>query len=213
MPLNPPPLIAMNLGLIVQGLKRSDQSRTAEVTFAVDVIAGASSANAQDAIDDFQANFNAQWASIIDTDVTILQPTIKLGDGTSVPYEAIAAGATAVGGDVTAKVPANSAALIKKSTGFGGRFNHGRTYFPFLLDQNSVSENGTVDGATITAINGVAATFLAQLTTDGTAMVIAQKVFNAPLAPHYVTHINMGNPVTSYAIEPLIGTQRRRLGR
>lgn len=213
MALNPPPLIAMNLGLIVQPLKRSDQSRTAEITFAVDVVAGASPANAQDAIDDFQANFNTQWQGGIDTDVTILAPTIKLGDGTSVPYEAIAAGAPVLGLDAADKVPAQVAGLFKKSTGFGGRFNHGRTYFPFFLESAGVSENGTVGAGVLAAFNPIAATFLAQLVTDGTPMVIAQKVFNAPLAPHYVTHINMGNPVTSYILEPLVATQRRRLGR
>jgi hypothetical protein len=213
MPLNPPPLIAANLGLIIQPLKRSDQSRTAELTFAVDVIAGASSANAQDAIDDFQANFNAQWAVGVDTDVTFLQPTIKLGDGTAVPYEAVAAGATINGSDVVDKVPPNVAVLIKKSTGFGGRSNHGRTYFPFLLSQANCAENGTISGATISAYNTVCAAMLAQLLVDGTGMVIAHKVFNTPLPPHHVTSITMGAPVTSWAVEPLVGTQRRRLGR
>jgi hypothetical protein len=213
MPLNPPPTIQANLGLIVQPLKRSDQSRTAELTFAVDVIAGASAANAQDAIDDFQANFNTQWQAGIDTDVTILQPTIKLGDGSTVPYEATAAGAPVNGLDAADKLPPNVAALFKKTTGFGGRFNHGRTYFPFLLEVAGVSENGTVSAGVLAAFNPVAANFLAQLNTDGTAMVIAHKTFNAPLPPHHVTAITMGNPVLSYVMESLIATQRRRLGR
>jgi len=213
MPLNPSPLIAMNLGLIVQPLTRSDQSRAAEITFAVDVIAGASAANAQDAIDDFQANFVAQYTSSLDTAVSIGKPTIKLGDGTSVPYEAVASGAVTAGSDATTKMPPNVALLIKKTTGFGGRFNHGRTYFPFLLQDIMVNENGTLAAGVQASQDAVAAAFLAQLVTDGTPMVIAQKVFNTPLAPHYVTHINMGQPVTGYATEPLIATQRRRLGR
>lgn len=213
MPLNPSPLIAMNLGLIVQPLLRTDMSRAAEITFAVDVIAGASAANAQDAVDDFQANFVAQWTANLDSQCQILPPSIRLGDGTSTPYEAVAAGATSLGGSGSTFMPPNVALLLKKNTGFGGRFNHGRTYFPFILQDAQVNENGSVPGATQAVFDGIAATFLAQLTTDGTAMVIAQKVFNVPLAPHYVTHINMGQPVTSYKSEPLIATQRRRLGR
>lgn len=209
-----PPTIQNGLMLITQGLVRSDMSRVAEVTFACIDLTGGTAADAQDDIDDFQANFNATIGAQLDSEVTILKPTIRMGDGSSTPFEAVAAGATIVGGGVVTSLPPNCALLVKKTTGFGGRHNRGRTYFPFLLDESHVAENGTIDNAELSAFNALMATFLAQLSTDGMKMVIAERIFDLPHPPHHVTQIvTTGNPVTSYVCEPLVATQRRRLGR
>ncbi len=213
MTLNPPPTIEIGLGLVVQPLKRADQSRSAEITYALNCAGVPSAAVAQDSIDDFQAAFNAAFGPYFDTDVTILKPLIKLGDGSTTPFEAEAAGATILGADATNKAPPNVALLVKKTTGLGGRKNHGRSYFPFFIGTAQVSENGTIDGVTLAALDLVMAGFLAQLTLDTIPMVIAHKTFNVPLPPHFVTAFHTGPLVTTYANEPLIATQRRRLGR
>ena len=213
MPLNPPPTIELGLGLIVQPLQRSDQSRAAEVTFAVNVAGVPSPTVAQDSIDDFQTAFQTRWGPQLDTDVTILQPSIKLGDGSTTPFEAIGAGAVANGANAGAQVPPSVALLLKKSTGLGGRQNHGRTYMPFVLLQAQVNENGTIPSATLAAFDTIAAQFVNDLIADGIPMVIAHKTFNAPLPPHHVTALHTGPLVTSWTSESLIGTQRRRLGR
>lgn len=213
MPLNPPPTIETGLALIVQAMQRSDMSRAAEVTFALNVAGVPDATVAQDAVDDFQANFNATWLAVLDNQVTVGKPTIKLGDGSTTPFEAVAAGAIALGGAAGTKLPPNVALLVKKSTGLGGRANHGRTYFPFVLENPQVNENGTIVGASQAALQTVADAFLAQLTADGEPMCIAHKQFNVPLPPHFVTHITTGPLVTSYTVEQLIATQRRRLAR
>lgn len=213
MPLNPPPTIEIGLGLVVQALLRSDMSRAAEVTFALNVAGVPSPAVAQDAIDDFQTNFVAAIGPVLDSQVTIEQPTIKLGDGSTVPFEAIGAAPVSVGGAAGTKLPPNVALLVKKRTGVGGRKNHGRTYFPFVLEDPQVNENGTLVPASQAALDLQMGAFLSQLSLDTTPMCIPNKTFNVPLAPHFVTALHTGPLVTSFVCESLIATQRRRLGR
>jgi hypothetical protein len=212
MPLNPPPTIFTGLGLITQPLLRTDMTRAAQVTFACLDLTGGTAAAAQDMVDDFQANFNANMAPNIDNEVQIQPPTIRMGNGTTVPFEAVAAGATIAGGAAETSPTPNVAVLIKKSTGFGGKANRGRTYMPWFVDVSRVFENGTLDPVYTAAIQVHLSAFLAQLSADGTQMVIANKIFNTPLPPHYVTHITTTtNPVLSYNVEGIVATQRRRV--
>ena len=213
MPLNPSPTIEIGLGLIVLPLQRSDMSRAAELTFALNVAGVPSAAVAQDAVDDFYDAWQSAYAPSIDTQVTILPASIKLGDGSTTPFEAVSASAVVNGGDASLKMPPNVALLIRKNSGLGGRRNHGRTYVPFILQQAGVLENGNLGPGIVAGFDLVNAAFLSQLVTDGNPMVIAHKTFNVPLPPHFVTALHTGPLVTSYKTESLIGTQRRRLGR
>lgn len=213
MPLNPPPVITSNLALIVQKLQRSDMSRASEVTFACLTTGTPSLALAQDTIDDFQANFNGTLRNLIDTNVAVPPPTVRLGDGTDVPYEAVAAGASVNGLDANVFVPPNVAFLFKKTTGVGGRKNRGRMYLPFALATSDVGENGVIVGAAVTGGTTQSSAFLAALIVDAMPLVIANKSFNTPLPPHYVTVISAGQNVTAFAAEGTVATQRRRLGR
>jgi hypothetical protein len=213
MPLAPPPTIETGLGLVIQPLIRNDMTRAAELTYALNVAGVPSAAVAQEAIDDFQGDFVTFLAARLDTAVTIGQPSIRLGDGSTTPFEAVGSAAPSVGGNGATVVPPNVALLMKKTTGLGGRNNHGRSYLPFCLDQTSVLENGTVLVATLGVFNGIATTFLADLVADGIPMVIPHKAFNVPLAPHYVTAVSTGPAVIGYGAESIVGTQRRRLGR
>jgi hypothetical protein len=213
MPLNPPPTIENGLGLISQQLLRSDMTRAAEVTFAITASGVMGPSVAQDSIDDFQANFNATFGSVMDGQVLVLAPTIRLGDGSDIPFEATASGVVINGGSPGTFMPPSVALLLKKTSGIAGKTHRGRSYFPFMLPTSVVSENGTVDPTEVNAINTIAATFLAQLVTDVIPLVIPNKVFNTPLPPHHVTAINTGPLVAQYLAESKIATQRRRLDR
>lgn len=213
MPLNPPPIIQTGLALIVQKLQRNDMSRASEVTFGLLAAGAPSLAAAQDVVDDFQVNFNATLRNLLDTNVSVQPPTVRLGDGSTTPFEAVAAGAAANGLDANTFVPPNVAFLFKKTTGVGGRKNRGRMYLPFALATSDVGENGVIVGAAVSGGTTQAAAFLAQLITDATPMVIVNKAFNTPLPPHFVTVISAGPNVTAFAAEATVATQRRRLGR
>jgi hypothetical protein len=213
MPANPPPVIDDGLALIAQKLLRSDMSRAAEVTFALTTGPGATLAIAQDTIDDFQVSFNGAWAATFDSEVSILPPTIRLGTGTDTPYEATAGGAGTVGGSANAFPPPQVACLFKKGTGVGGRKNRGRTYFPFLLSNANVTENGNLVAGVAAALTTVGNTWLAALLADTSPMVIANKVIDHSFTPPRVTFVHIGEQVTSFSCEQLVATQRRRLGR
>lgn len=213
MPLHPPPTIAASLGLVVQKLQRTDMSRAAEVTFGLTVSGTPSLAVAQDAIDDFQVNFNATLRNLLDTQVVCAPPTIRLGDGSNVPFEAVAAGAAANGLDANTFVPPNVAFLFKKTTGVGGRKSRGRMYLPFALATSDVSENGTIAGAAVSGGTTQSTAFLTQLATDTTQMVIVNKTFDTSGPKPFVTAITIGPTVLTFAAEATVATQRRRLGR
>lgn len=213
MPLHPPPTIGIGTALVVQKLQRTDMSRAAEVTFCLQLAGTPSVALAQDAIDDFQVNFNATLRNLLDTQVVVAPPTIRLGDGSNVPFEAVAAGAPANGLDANTFVPPNVAFLFKKTTGVGGRKNRGRMYLPFALATSDVSENGTIAGAAVSGGTTQSTAFLAGLVADATAMVIENKTLDTSGPKPFVTAITSGPTVLTFAAEATVATQRRRLGR
>ena len=186
-------------------------SRAALVTFATECTGTPSGALAQTSVNSFQSAFNAHIGNLLDSEVTVDFPTIRLGAGTTTPYEAVANGSSITGGSTSTTVPPNVAVLIKKSTALGGKHNRGRTYIPFLVDVSHVSENGTIDTGTLNTIQTAVTAFFNALTAASIPMCIANKVFNVPLPPHFVTSVNTGPLVTSYVVETLVATQRRRL--
>lgn len=211
MPLNPPPTIDNKLALIVQPLLRTDMTRPALLTFALSIPGTPGIGVAQTTVDDFQTIFNNRFTAILDNEVEALQPTCRLGDGSTTPFEAVASGAIGTGGSTASTLPPQNAVLLKKNTGVGGKKNRGRTYLPFFVDAAHVSESGKLDSTAITAAQTACNNFLSDLHSGPGDLVIANKVFNVPLPPHHVTAINTGPAVTSYVVEVLLATQRRRI--
>lgn len=211
MPLHPQPNIEMGLLLVTQPLQRSDMSRGALVTFAMDCSSTPTLAGAQDAVDDFQDAFNARLAPSFDSQVIIGQPFAKLGQGLTAPFEVVGSSVAIAGGASLSVPPPQVCALVKKTTSIGGKANRGRTYFPWFVDQSHIAENGIIDSAEVAGLQTHITNFLGDITATGTPMCIANKVFNVPLAPHYVTEINIGPLVTAYTLEPTVATQRRRV--
>lgn len=213
MPLNPPPTIEANLLLVKQTLLRNDMARAAEVEYALRC-ADSTLATYQDAIDDFQVNFVNTLGNLFDNEVIIPAPTGRGGDGSDVPLLVIGSAAPGAGIVVETSLPPNCAALFRKRTSLGGRSNRGRTYLPFCLSEAQVNETGGLSAGEIAAFQGQANSFLAQLVTDSTPMVIENKTFSSPVPPRHVTHIaGSAVTVTAYTVEGVIATQRRRLGR
>lgn len=213
MPLNPPPIISAGLALLEQPLLRSDMSRAAMVTFAINVTGTPSVALAQTTVNDFQTAFNTYLGPNFDSEVSLLQPTVRLGALSTVPFEAVATGAVVTGGTSGNFVPPNVACLVKKTTGLGGRENRGRMYLPFFLPQGAVNENGTILSGSLASVQTAVHNFFFALSATPYTPCLAHRVYNTPHPPHYVTEITTGSSVTAMTAEPIIATQRRRLGR
>lgn len=90
-------------------------------------------------------------------------------------------------------------------TGLAGRLYRGRIYVP-ALSESDVFTNDTVVSAEIALLAIAAAQLISQLATNATPLVI----FHRPHLPPHV-HDNTATVVTSYVLENIVDSQRRRL--
>lgn len=109
------------------------------------------------------------------------------------------------GGQASNVLPQNTAMLIHKNTGLGGRYNKGRMYFPGAFE-SQVSNVGLIDSTSQAAWN----TALASLLTAYNAVsgVEAVGLLHNPRAADLTPGVT---EITSLVIDPIVATQRRRL--
>jgi hypothetical protein len=209
---HPAPTIQNHLGLVTLPISHTAIGHMAEVTFAFDC---SGLASAQIAVDNFQGTLAPDLTLLLDSDCVFGPAMIKLGDGTNVPHEAIAAGSGTPGSVGGNMLPPNCALLVKKGTGFGGKKNRGRSYWPYMLQEAHVDETGTIDAPTVGSFQAQFDLWQLALIAVTLPMVIANRteVVTPPDTRPHVTAITMGNQVLSYKVQALIATQRRRLGR
>lgn len=124
-------------------------------------------------------------------------------------------GVVGLGGPET--LPSNCALLIRKVTGLGGRRNRGRVFLPGCIGESQVSNTGLINPA-----DAVAALEAWEVTTDAyTALGNDLYLFHNdevrnPAFPPPST-VLMANPdpdptlITSWVLDPVIATQRRRM--
>lgn len=92
-----------------------------------------------------------------------------------------------------AMTPVNSAFLLQKRTGFGGRRNRGRMYLPGV-SEGAVGDDGTVDFGVSGGISTNVDSWEAGLPGDW-AFVLLHQV--APFTPSLITTINVGTKIAS----------------
>ena len=189
-------------------LRHASMSRSAFITFAIDPV----ETNPQTLATTLNGVYNATGSlkACIDSSVTMVGCRVALGtDG----IEDLTGFATTsvVGGFVGSTTPPNCATLVHKRTARGGRRGRGRMYIPWSISASTVTENGTLAAADMTRVNDAFATWFAALTSGPGPLVILHK----PSKPGTERPTTPGAPnvVTSFSVDPLIGTQRRRLGR
>ena len=103
------------------------------------------------------------------------------------------------------ELPLNTAAVIRKNTGFAGRQYRGRMFMPpTRISESDVSVAGVISGTSLSASNSTWNTFYFNLGTQNLLPVI---IHGAPLSgPTPVP-----TPITSFSTTPLIGTIKRRI--
>lgn len=142
--------------------------------------------------------------TVIDSSVTISEIVVSLGtDGTaditgSVPTAII-------GGASGSYVPPNCAVLVRKNTARGGRRGRGRFFIPWAVTTINCGETGIIASAYVTTLQNAMNAFLTALTTFTVPMYLLHSPGQTAEGPP--------NLVTSLTVDPLVGTQRRRLGR
>jgi len=189
-------------------LKHSLLSRPAYITFGVDPTAtdptaiGAAIAGCITAA----GSINAQ----MDSNVTWVRIEVSVGTDGSEDIQGVHTMNTA-GTKTNSTPPANTALLVHKHTARGGRRGRGRLFIPWFVSSAEVAEGGTISSSEVTlkqvALNG----FLANLTAAAVPMVVLHRP-STPGTEHPTTP-GAPNVVTALSVDPLISTQRRRLGR
>lgn len=130
-------------------------------------------------------------------DVTLSRVRVVLGqDGapTEGEWQGNVAGSSAVD-----EASPQVAILVKKVTGFAGRDMRGRMYVPGI-GKTAVQADGGITAAKLEDLQFAFTNFLANLTANGTPMVLGH---NAPLQDW--------TPVTNLVVDARVATQRRRL--
>jgi hypothetical protein len=151
--------------------------------------------------------FATIWQTTMLTSMTNLYTfrgvTVRSGpDGTGAVWTVNRA---VLGSVVGSPCPPNTAMLIAKNTGVGGRRNRGRAYVPGI-DEAQVDPAGNILSAALTAIQADATAWL----TETAAMVQVSEVVLFHSTPLGVAGLPP-TAVTSMTVRPKVATQRRRL--
>lgn len=166
----------------------------AEITFGVE----AGAASASDVADDVftslsSSNLQSSWVA----NCILSSILVKLGPNDTGPSHVRA---TSLNGawaatDAGAVAPA---VLIRKSTALGGRRGRGRFFLPGV-PESVISAGGTYGGTYVTDTQGRA-----------TALLVALTANNVPMVLLHGDSSTVPTPVTALAVQPVLGTQRRR---
>lgn len=172
----------------------------AEITLGLDV--SGFSGTPSDAGDALEVAWNSgQVPNSYTDDVTLASILVKFGPTATGPSAVWPVGAA--GGQATQSAPPQVAYLIQKQTALGGRAGRGRLYLPGVPD-NAVDDGGNLTGGidtdTTTRFNDFA---IAAALADLSPVLLHGD--NSP--------ISLPTPITSFACDSMVATQRRRLRR
>nr|CRY96696.1 hypothetical protein [uncultured prokaryote] len=149
------------------------------------------------------------WTSTVGlqlaTTSTFIQARLSVGQDGGPPLTVIAP-LVGAGTSTAPMLPQNCAALYDKGTALAGRRGRGRMFVPNILKETTVSDVGVMTPASRTDLQVQATAFLNELN-NGDPF---------PATPMVLLH-NEGpgvpppTPVTSFTVQAVISTQRRRL--
>ena len=130
---------------------------------------------------------------------TYLGCLVKFGPNDTGPFATVAA---SIPGTVGAQTPApQNAILVQKLTAVGGRRGRGRLFWPGVTEAQ-LNPDGTLTAAAVTNLQNSFNSFLSGMTALG----------NFPRLLHTVEGV-APNSITSFSVQSLTATQRRRLRR
>lgn len=171
----------------------------AEVTLAVE---STGTVDTPAELAEFMAN---GWSSTILTgqssNVTFLGTRVKFGPNETGPSAEFAL--SSPGGAASTTVSPNTAYLVRKITAQGGRAGRGRMYVPGP-NETTVNAAGQVEPATLTAQQGLWDEFYDEMT----SLDVQPVLLHGPEAP-----LSVPTPITSFQVDSVVATQRRRLRR
>jgi hypothetical protein len=191
-------------------LKHSLMSRSAFLTFGLDPSATDPSAVATTVRAAFMAP--GSLFSILDSNVTLQNTRVSLGTDGGEDLVGSDPTTGACGLAMTAALPPNCAILVHKRTSRGGRRGRGRMYLPWATLGTDVTEGGVISGPKIALVQAAVTVWLSSIGSGAGPVVLLHRP-SSPDIQGPPTTPGSPNVVTSMVVDPLIATQRRRLGR
>lgn len=170
-----------------------------DVTLGVDV--SSYGGTAQDAANDARDAWIANIMPLLNLGTVLSNTHVKFGPNSTGPA-ADASSSTAGTGSNSAASP-QVTFLVHKATLFGGHAGRGRMFIPGL-QESSVNGDGTLDSGTVTALQGGVDDLLTDL---GTALLIPVLLHGAG------SPLSTPSTITSFTVDSVVATQRRRLRR
>jgi hypothetical protein len=146
----------------------------------------------------------------IDSNVQLTRTRVSLGTDGGEDLVGVSSQVVACTNNLNSP-PANCAVLVHKTTARGGRRGRGRMYIPWACTSAALTENGSIAASDITKVNNAVAAWLAAV--SGTVGPVV--LLHRPSLPGVAHPSTPGPPnnVTGTNVDPVIATQRRRLGR
>lgn len=133
----------------------------------------------------------------LSSEVALVGCTLYVQDsGGAIPYEST--GAPVAGSVAERTAPPNTAILVRKLTGLGGRHGRGRMYLPGVR-YDEVSSAGIIAAGTVTAYNERFADFYE----------LFAEIAGGPILFH--ADESAATVITSFSVQSRLATQRRRL--
>lgn len=200
-------VIPSGFGHVIHTLQLTGLAREAQVTYGLDTtnFGSDAAACASSCYDLFVNEFKASVGAA----VTFTSCKVKMltAGGVDLLGEKVGTSTGTLSGQLYA---ANSAALVRKSTGRAGRKHRGRFYLPWCLLETAVDEKGMFTGASWTALNTACTSFFNHIKT-GSAPATAG-------ADMFILHDDLAKPpipppteITALVLDNMIATQRRRM--
>lgn len=191
-------------------LQHAALARTSVVTLGLDVSFYAG--DWQQAAESFQASLALYFRDVVDSEVTIGPAELTVGTDGAEPIKAVAS-SSAQGTRPISSVPPNVAVLVRQPTNRGGRRGRGRMYIPWSVSEAAVDEGGRLGAAERQELQTQIDEWYADLVS--TPIQLLPVVLHSPSRPGVANPTAPGvpNPITSFIIDGVVATQRRRLGR
>lgn len=186
-------------------------ARSAFITFGVSITGGiAVDTVAQAVMDAIVLDATPSPVASLDSSVTLSSVTARVGQDGGDPLVFVATG-VATGARVGATISPNVAVLVRKRSARGGRRGRGRMFWPWMIQAIEADEAGKITAATVTNLQLAFASMLPSMTARNVPMAILHSPSEVGIG--HPTPIGAPDLVTSLQVDPLVATQRRRLGR
>lgn len=186
---------------VIQPIQHVSASKAWSVTYGTDP--DDSPLSPQAVLTQADTDFRTAWRPLLDTNMTLM-PAVGYYMPPAGPLELYTSAIAAqVGLAARNSPPPQVAVCVRKRTAAVGKAYRGRCFFPGLLDETNVDENGIITPAGVVALQAKADIWLAARTgaDTGGLWLFHQKSLVTPTA------------INRLLVQPIVRTQRRRLPR